>query len=239
MGPSLEYLKLKYNFRCRKESSINKKIKYYRTGRRLGFDKTLQLLAPAGMAKLAQGLGFYLPDALPGYRKVLTDLFQGMVRLFADSKAHAEDLFFPWSKRGQGLPGLFAQVEVYYRIHRGSHPFVLDKVAEMAVFLFAYRRLKADRLLCDLEHLADLVDRKLHFFGDFFGHRFASEFLHQVARGPDELVDGLDHVDRYPNGPRLVGDGSGDRLPNPPGGVSAEFISALIFELIHRLHQPD
>ena len=38
---------------------------------------------------------------------------------------------------------------------------------------------------------------------------------------------------------RLVGDGPGDRLADPPGGVGAELVAALPFELVHGLHEAD
>ena len=44
---------------------------------------------------------------------------------------------------------------------------------------------------------------------------------------------------RDADGPRLVGDRSGDRLPDPPGGVGREFVAAAVLELVHRLHQAD
>ena len=37
-------------------------------------NKTLEFLAPAGVSKLSQGLGFDLPNALPGYQKILAHL---------------------------------------------------------------------------------------------------------------------------------------------------------------------
>src|SRR5262252_3332140 len=40
----------------------------------LSFHKTLETLAPTRMAELAEGFGFDLADALPGYRKFLTHL---------------------------------------------------------------------------------------------------------------------------------------------------------------------
>jgi len=63
-------------------------------------------------------------------------------------------------------------------------------------FLLADRGLERDRLLGDLEHLADLVERQLHALGDLLGDGLAAELLDQVARGAHELVDRLDHVDR-------------------------------------------
>ena len=41
------------------------------------------------------------------------------------------------------------------------------------------------------------------------------------------------------DGTRLIRQRTRNRLPNPPGGVGRKLITAVIFELIHRLHQPD
>ena len=41
------------------------------------------------------------------------------------------------------------------------------------------------------------------------------------------------------DGARLIGDGTGDRLADPPGGIGTELVATAIFELIHRLHQAD
>jgi hypothetical protein len=93
--------------------------------------------------------------------------------------------------------------------------------------------------LRDLEDLADLVDRDVHLLGDLLRRRLAAELLHQVARGADELVDRLDHVDRDADRARLVGDGAGDRLADPPRGVGRELVAAAVLELVDRLHQAD
>jgi hypothetical protein len=61
----------------------------------------------------------------------------------------------------------------------------------------------------------------------------------QAAAGADELVDGLDHVHRDADGAGLVGDGAGDGLANPPGGVGGEFVAAAVFEFVDGLHQAD
>ena len=68
---------------------------------------------------------------------------------------------------------------------------------------------------------------------------FSSQFLHQLARGADQLVDRFDHVHRDANGAGLIGDGAGDGLANPPGGVGGELVAAAIFELVDGLHQAD
>ena len=107
------------------------------------------------------------------------------------------------------------------------------------VLLLADRRLERDGLLGDLQDLADLVERQLHLLRDLFRSRLAADLLHQVAAGADELVDGLDHVHRDADGARLIGDGAGDGLADPPRGVGGELVAALVLELVHRLHQAD
>ena len=109
----------------------------------------------------------------------------------------------------------------------------------MRIFLFANRRFKGDRLLRNLQHLANLRDRNVHPLGDFFRRRFASQFLHQLPRRADQLVDRFDHVHRDTNRTRLIGNCTSNRLPNPPRGISRELIPAPVFELVHRLHQAD
>src|SRR5262249_224035 len=37
--------------------------------------------------------------------------------------------------------------------------------------------------------------------------------------------------------PCLIGNRAGNRLTNPPGGIGAEFVAALVLELIDSLHQ--
>ena len=67
----------------------------------------------------------------------------------------------------------------------------------------------------------------------------AAEFLNQLTRSADELVDGLDHVHRDADGAGLIGDGAGDGLANPPGGVGGELVAAAVFEFVDGLHQAD
>jgi hypothetical protein len=109
----------------------------------------------------------------------------------------------------------------------------------MRIFLFADRRLERDRLLRDLEHLANLRDRNVHALGDLFRGRFAAELLHQRARGANQLVDRLDHVDRDADRARLIGNRARDGLADPPRRVGRELVAAAVLELVDRLHQTD
>src|SRR4029450_4495893 len=65
------------------------------------------------------------------------------------------------------------------------------------------------------------------------------ELLNELPGRPDELVDGLDHVHRDPDGAGLVRDGPGDGLADPPGGVGRELVAAAVLELVDGLHQTD
>src|SRR4029079_18261704 len=81
--------------------------------------------------------------------------------------------------------------------------------------------------------------RELHLLRDLLRSGLAANLLNQVAAGAGQLVDRLDHVHRDADGARLIGDGPGDGLTDPPRGVGAELVAALVLELVHRLHQAD
>ena len=42
---------------------------------------------------------------------------------------------------------------------------------------------------------------------------------------------------RHPDGPGLIGDGTGDGLPNPPGGICREFVSLCPVKFVHGTNQ--
>ena len=65
------------------------------------------------------------------------------------------------------------------------------------------------------------------------------EFLFQFTGGAQELVHALVHVNGNTNGARLVGDGAGDGLADPPRGVSRKLVAAPVFELVGGAHQAD
>src|SRR5581483_4203924 len=135
--------------------------------------------------------------------------------------------------------GLVLQVHVDHRLGGGNHGAVLDEVAKVGILFLADRRLQRDRLLGDLEDLADLRHRDVHALGDLFRGRFAAQLLHQLTGGANELVDGLDHVDRDTNGACLVRNGASNGLADPPRGVGRELVPATVFKFVHGLHEAD
>src|SRR5215470_9573992 len=191
------------------------------------------------MPQLPQRLRLDLPDTFASHCERLADFFEGVLAAVFETEPHLDDLLFARRQRAQHLRSLVFQVDVDHRFRRRDYAAVLDEVAQVRILLFADRRFEGDRFLRDLQDLADLGDRNVHALGDFFRRRFASQLLHQLPRSADQLVDRFDHVHRDTNRTRLVSNGTGDRLPNPPRGVGRELVATPVLELVHGFHQAD
>ncbi len=109
----------------------------------------------------------------------------------------------------------------------------------MAVFLLADRGLEGDRLLGDLQDLADTVDGHIHLLGDLFRGWFAAELLQQLSRDADQLVDRLNHVDRDADRAGLVRDCAGDRLADPPCRVCGELEAFAVVVFFNSLDETE
>ena len=109
----------------------------------------------------------------------------------------------------------------------------------MAVLFLPNRGFQGYRLLGNFQNLAYLVEGNLHLDGNLLWGWFAPDLLDKVARSTDQLVNGLNHMDGDTNSPGLIGNGTRDRLANPPCGVSGKLIAPLILKLVHRLHKTD
>lgn len=83
----------------------------------------------------------------------------------------------------------------------------------------------------------DAVDGHMHFVGDFFWGGFVAEFLEELFLDLHDFVEGFDHVDGDTDGAGLIGDGAGDGLADPPGGVGREFVAAAVFEFFDGFHE--
>src|ERR1017187_2648440 len=191
------------------------------------------------MTQLSQRLCLDLPDTFSSDSKRLADLFERVLGAVFQPKTHLDHFLFARRERAQDLSRLVLEGDIDHRIRRGDNAAILDEVAQMRIFLFANRRFEGDRLLRDLQHFADFRHGNIHPLGDLFRRRFASQFLHQLPRRADQLVDRLDHVHRDTNRTRLIGNGTRNRLPDPPRGIGRELIPTAVFELVDGLHQAD
>src|ERR1700733_1191376 len=191
------------------------------------------------MPQLTQRLGFDLPDSLAGDLEALTYFFQSVLGTIFEAETHLDHTLLARGQGTQHLRGIFLQVHADHRFGRRNCLAIFDEVAKMRIFLLADRCFERDRFLCNLQHLANLGHRDIHPARDLFGSRLASQLLHQLTRSTNQLVDGFNHVHRNTDGPGLIGNGTRNRLANPPGGVGRELVTTTVFELIDRLHQPD
>ena len=189
------------------------------------------------MAQLAQRLGLDLADAFTGHVELLADLFQRVVGTHLDAEAHAQHLGLARGERVQHFLDDLAHGIMQRGVGRRQRGGVLDEVAQMGVVVVTDRRLHGDGLLGDLEDLADLVLRHVHLLGQGGRVGLDTGFLQDLAADAIHLVDGLDHVHRNADGARLIRDGAGDGLPDPPGGIGGELEAAPELELVDGLHQ--
>src|SRR5499426_79199 len=211
----------------------------WRSWHRSRLEEAPELLGARGMSELAEGLGLDLAYALAGDREVLAHFLEGVLAAVGEPEAEAQHLLLAGGERVQHLVGLLAEAQPDHALHGRADLLVLDEVAQMAVLFLSDGRLEGDGLLGDLEDLAHLVHRHFHLHRDLLGTGLATELLHELAGGADQLVDGLDHVHGDADGAGLVGDGAGDGLADPPRGVGGEFVAATVLELVHGLHEAD
>src|SRR5215470_10373560 len=125
---------------------------------------------------------------------------------------------------------LLLQVDIDDSIGRRHDSAVLNEISKVRIFFFADGGLKRDWFLRDFEYLADLRYGNVHPLRDFLRRRLTAQFLHQLTRGADELVDGLDHMHRDSYGSRLIGNGASDCLANPPGCIRRKLVAAAVLE---------
>src|SRR4051812_30275336 len=202
-------------------------------------EERTKLLRPRRMAQLAERLRLDLANALARHVERAAHFLERVLGAVADAEAHLEHLLLARRERAQHLAGLLLQVRDDHVIDRRDDAAILDEIAEMRIFLFSDRSLERDRLLRDLHDLAHLRNRHVHPLRDLFRLRLTTELLNERARRARQLVDGLDHVHRDADRARLIGDGAGDGLTNPPRRVRRELVAAAILELLDRLHQAD
>src|SRR2546425_680403 len=196
-----------------------------------------ELLRARRVAQLAQRLGLDLADALARDAETLAHLFQRPLVAVDQPETQLQHAPLAWRERVEDVFDLRVEHGERGRVRRRDCLTVLDEVAEVRVFLLSDRGLERDRVLGDLHDLANLLGSDPHLLADLLVTRLAAQLLEQPARYADQLVDRLDHVHRDADRPRLVGDGAGDGLPDPPRGVGRELVALVVVELLDRPDQ--
>ena len=193
------------------------------------------------MLQLPERLGLDLADAFAGDRKLLADLFQTYGRCSCRCRSACAARA---PRAGSGSPAHVG------RGSRGGWPWIAASTGSTA-FLSSMKSPKwlsssspigVSRLIGSLA-----IFRTLRTFSSgmpSFSANSSGVGSRPIScsiwrRGPDQLVDRLDHVHGDTDGARLVGDRAGDRLADPPGRVGRELVAAPVLELIDSLHQAD
>src|SRR6266849_8546231 len=189
------------------------------------------------MTQFSQHLGFDLADAFASNREDLPHFFERMIGAVIQAKTHADDSFLARRERLQHGGHLFLQIEIDGRVRGRLHVFILDEVAKVRLVFFSDGRFEGKGLLRNLLGLAHRVHGNVHALGNFFRSRLTPEFLHQLLTGANLLVDRLDHVHGNADGARLIRDGPGDGLANPPSGVGRKLVAAAPLEFVGTLHE--
>src|SRR3954470_13353400 len=141
--------------------------------------KPFELARPDRVLQFADRFRFDLTHALARDLEDAADFFERVGVAVADAVAELDDLALAVRQGLEHLLDLVLQHLLRGGLDRVVGLLVLDEVAEVAVFRFAYRTIQRDRVAADLQHAARLADGHLRLLGDLFDGGLAAEFLHQ------------------------------------------------------------
>src|SRR4051794_18321493 len=119
----------------------------------------LELPRPRRVAQLAQRLRLDLPDPLSGDVELLADLLERPGTPVLESEAELEHASLPTGQRVEHRLDLLLEELVRCGLGGSEGTAVLDEVTEVRVLFLTDRGLERDRLLRDLDDLADLLRR--------------------------------------------------------------------------------
>ena len=191
----------------------------------VAFEEALELAEARRVTELADRLGLDLADALASDLEDRGRPLRACGVAIAEAVAEFDDLPFALRQAGQHLVHLLLEHLWLTPFRRVLGRLVFDEVAEVAVLPLADGRVERDRVA------AIFSTRRAR-------HRHVARswpILRWSARGPapaelflrrcQQLAHRLDHVHRDADRAGLVGDGAGDGLANPPGGIGARTCS--------------
>src|SRR5216683_145520 len=186
-----------------------------------------KFLRARGVAEFVQGPDLDLTDTLAGERESLAHLLQRALMTVVEPEAQLDHATLPRRERVEHVLHLGVEHGERGGVRGRDCLTVLDEVAEMRVLLLADRGLERDRGLGKPYDLPHPLRGDPHLLADLFLAWLPPNLLEQAARHPRQLVDHLNHVYRNADRSRLVSEGTGDGLPDPPGEGWPRSTSAL------------
>ena len=168
---------------------------------------------------------------------MLADLFEGPRLAAVETEAELEDLALALVERGEQAGDLLGQQRGGRDLEGRVGATILDDVAELGVAVLTERLGERERLGCEAKRLGDLLLGHLDLDGQL-GQRGGTAVLElQTGASLLESSEGVAGVHREPDRPAGVGDATGDRLTDPPGGVGGELEALAPVELLDGVHQ--
>src|SRR5688572_22394661 len=195
------------------------------------------------MAQLPKRMRLDLPNPLAGETELAADLLERPRTPVVEPEAKAKHPLLATLEAVEDLLDLLLEHLVGNRLVGRDRVHVLDQLTELRVAFLTDRRLERDRRSAVPSDLLDPLggDRRLRIGGqgrrDLLRRRLAPELDGELTRRPGHPVHGLDHVDRDPDRPRLVGQAALDGLPDPPRRVRRELEPTLPLELVDGTHE--
>src|SRR5207244_11101663 len=117
--------------------------------------------------------------------------------------------------------------------------FVGNEVAELRLILVADRLLERDGCLSAAPDVLDLVTGEVKVAPDLDSRWLAPQLRTKLPLRADNLVQLLDYVNGHADRSRLVGQGPGNGLPDPPGCVRRELEALAVVELLRGPDEAD
>src|SRR4051812_31643690 len=206
---------------------------------RCGSRDVAELLGLGEALQLLQRLVLDLADALARHVERAPDLVERARVLPAEPVSKLEDPALAIGEVLQRLAQRLLGEDLGGALVRRLGALVGDELAELRLLLVADRLLERDRGLRGALDRVDLLRIDPRDVGDLLGGGLAAELGDELALGTPDLVELLDDVNRDADRARLVGQGAGDRLADPPGGVGRELEALAVIELLRRANETE
>src|SRR5699024_2213625 len=121
-----------------------------------------------------------------------------------------------------------------YSISRYNSFGIFDEITEFRVAIFTQRSMQRDGFAAVFLHFDDFFWSHVQLSPQFFWGWFTTQVLQHLPLDTRQLVNDLDHVNRYTNGASLICHRTGNRLTNPPCRIRGELKALTVVKLLYR-----